>query len=73
MLGRIQLNLRESKHIREGYGFFFVNCLALLVLACMIWGFAWIQYSHTSQLIPEKNIPKQQFVWNNSIRNAIDT
>jgi hypothetical protein len=75
-LQRIENSLWAAKQVRDKYASFWFNLGMLLVIALLIGFFLYNQYHTTKQLETKqaeiKNIPQQQYLWNNSIRNSIE-
>jgi len=73
IVSRIQNNLAESRQIRTSYGALWFNTLMLLGIIVVAYIFLTAQYHATKQVITPVNIPKTELIWNNSVRNAIDS
>jgi len=72
LVDRIQVNLAESRQIRSSYGALWFNTLMFLGVIGFVGMFLYAQYNSTKQVIEPVNIPKREFIWNNSIRNSIE-
>lgn len=73
IVSRVQNNLAESRQIRMGYGALWFNTIMFLLIVGIAYTFLTAQYHMTKQVIQPVNIPKTELIWNNSIRNAIDS
>lgn len=72
IVSRIQVNLAESRFIRNSYGALWFNTLMFLLVIGGVLTFLVVQYHHAKPVVQPVNIPKQEYIWNNSIRNNIE-
>ena len=73
IIHRVQNNLAESRQIRMSYGALWFNTLMFIGVIAISYVFLSLQYHSTKHVIQPVNIPKTELIWNNSIRNAIDS
>ena len=73
IIHRVQNNLAESRQIRMSYGALWFNTLMFIGVIAISYIFLSLQYHSTKLVIQPVNIPKTELIWNNSIRNAIDS
>jgi hypothetical protein len=73
IIHRVQNNLAESRQIRMSYGALWFNTLMFIGVIAISYAFLTLQYHSTKHVIQSVNIPKTELIWNNSIRNAIDS
>jgi hypothetical protein len=70
---KIQNNLAQSRKIRMGYGSLWFNTILFLLMIVGLFHFLYWQYKSTTSIIKPINIPKTELIWNNSIRNSIES
>lgn len=72
MVSRIQHNLAESRSIRTGYGNVMFNLLIVVIIVGGALTFLVVQYHHAKNIVQPVDIPKREYIWNNTIRNSIE-
>jgi len=72
IVNRIQNNLAESRNIRSGYGNILFNLFIVLLIVGGALTFLVVQYHHAKTIVQPVNIPKHEYIWNNTIRNNIE-
>jgi hypothetical protein len=70
---RIHNTLAQTRQVQNSYGALWFNTLMFLGVVAFVIFFLVAQYHSSKEVIQPVNIPKTELMWNNSVRNAIES